>query len=651
MDKSTKENKEKLKNLERDIKVAFKENHFDDVQKLADEIKAIDPENHLAVRLLEKMEQAKADAKKRENAAKIKEYQTMLGKMLKEGNLENVRKLADELKEFDPKSAGEWIKKAEDAEAKVKQKQNADKIKVLEKDLKRAFKENRFEEVRTISDKIKEFDPQNKTVIKIMANIDKAKAEARRRENADQINALQDQIKIAFKENRFDDLGKTANKLFEIDPENKFAKKYLAKSVKAKEKAGKPEAEEVKAVPAKAEETKESFFAKMLKKPEAPEKAKPAVKTQVLPMAPRKEVTAPMPAAAPKPPITSVAPKPPVTTPIPPVAKVPAAAPSAPKPPVTPVAPVVKAPVTPAVPVAKTPVPPIVPVAPKPEPLKTEAMKPAPVTEEAEAPSEDKGNIFTRMFGKKEETPKEADKSIIDTILAKTTAKKAEGKTLKMKKPEETEEGLAFAKFGKVFLQFAVVFILVTAAFFYVETVDKNNTVLGFFEKENYAIQLHQASLDIEEKTEEERVLNREIEKFRKGYDNKYETIIDGIIGKRVEWSDMITKVNEVANAVYERNEISQYIKFSSYSFNAETGQVNVSGELSDPLGKNLTKLVELEEAFKNYPRDPNNPDDTREPYFYDFKEFNALSKSFNRQTGKYTSSFSLSFSLKKPTK
>jgi hypothetical protein len=566
-----KENKEKLKALESDIKVAFKENRFEQVDDLAKEIKSIDPENHLAVRLLEKMETAKAEAKKKANAEKIKEYQKMISKMLKEGNLENVRKLAEELKEFDPKSSADWMKKAEDAEIKIKQKQNAEKIKEVEKQVKISFKENQFEKVKELADKLKELDPKNKTAEKFVANIEKAKADAQRKQNADKINILQDEIKLAFKENRFDDLGKTANKLFEIDPQNKFAKKYLDKSVKLKAKAKAEVKPEIKPVP----------VAPIVKAPE------------VKPVAPL------------------ITPKP--------------------------VAPAVKAPVI--------PVTPVTPITPKPAAVPVAPAKPKEAAVQAKAPAEEKGNIFTKMFGKKVETEK-PEKSIIDTIVAKTAERKPKEK---VKKPKESqEEGLAFFKFSRMFLRFAIVFILISAVFFYAENIDENNLVFGLAGiEENYAGRLHMASQTLEEKNDEERELNRNISKYKEGYDNKYELIIQGIIDKRMNWSDMVAKVNEVANAVYERNEISQYIKFDSYSFDVDTGQIRVSGSLSDPLGKNLTKLVELEEAFKYYPKDPNNPDDTTEPYFYDFQEFNSLSKSYNKKTGEYTSSFSLSFSLK----
>ena len=68
---------EQIKKLELDIKVAFKEERFEDVKKLAEKISSLDPENHLAERLLEKTKTAEADQLKAVNAGKIKELEAI----------------------------------------------------------------------------------------------------------------------------------------------------------------------------------------------------------------------------------------------------------------------------------------------------------------------------------------------------------------------------------------------------------------------------------------------------------------------------------------------------------------------------------------------------------------------------------------------
>lgn len=600
------EGEEKLKALEGDIKNAFKEGRFDQVINISNDIKAIDPENRLASRLVEKMEKTKADMLKKENASKIKEYDAMICRQIKEGSLENARKLAEELKELDPILSAKWNEKAQMAEAEMKKKQNVDKIKDLEQQLKTAFSEKHFEEVEKISEQLKEFDPENKTSLKFLSKIEKEKADAKRKQNADKINILQDQIKSAFEEGRFDEMGKTANQLFEIDPKNSFANKYLQKAVKAKEEAEKMKAKETvkesglkevisakeKPVSDKNEpepEKKEGIFSKIFKKSEKNKEEAgedQAVKQDV---AHKAEITASIPAVS--------------------------------------------------VPAVKTE------EAPK---LKLETSAVSEVeSAKAETPDtaeSDSGNVFTRMFGKKEEDEKPSQ-SIIDTIVAKTAERKFGEKEKKPKK--EKEDGVALAKFSRLLLQFSLAFIVISAGFFYVQNIDINNTVLGFLGVEdNYASSLHKAADTLVEKENEEQALNKEIDKYKAGYDNKHEKVIEGIIEKRLNWPDVLAKINEVANSIYERNEISQYITFNSFSFDASKGQIRVSGSLSDPLGKNLTKLVEIEEAFRNFPKDPNDPEDKTKPYFYDFQEFSSLSKSYDSNTGKYKSSLSLSFSL-----
>ena len=122
---------------------------------------------------------------------------------------------------------------------------------------------------------------------------------------------------------------------------------------------------------------------------------------------------------------------------------------------------------------------------------------------------------------------------------------------------------------------------------------------------------------------------------------------MEALIESRINWPDLLKKINEVANSVYELNDFFNYIEYSNYSVDFKTGAIQVSGTLSDPEGNNLAQLVVLEEAFKNYPRDPSNPDDTTIPYFENFAEFNSLSKTFDDEMGRYTSGFQLAFSIK----
>lgn len=602
-----------LPDLEKKVKAAFNEGRYQDVRTFAEKIKALDPPNHLMLRLLEKTMHAEEEAKKKANAEKIKILEKQIEDAFKANRFEEVRICAARMAELDPKNSftAKILSKIEMAKVEAEKRAKQEKIEGFEKTLKKAFDDKRFEDIRQIAAKIQEIDKENNTAKKYVGKIEEAKVEAlkkaqeeklkaekraleekvklERAKNAEKINALQDQVKAAFDAVRFADLRKTAEKLFEIDKENAFAKKYLKKA----------EIEELK-----AKGLYVSPWGKILSWFKRPAKAE--VKKEVKPVA------------------AVVATKPPAVMPTPAVA----------------VKPVVAMP-TPAVatkpPAVITPTPVAKPI----EAKKVEARKevaPAPATS---------GNVFTKLFGEKEVKPVEKPtKSIIETIVSKTPEKGAKKIEPPKPKKEEMAPGMGLLKFTKVFAQVAVAFIVVTAAFFYVENIDTNNQILGFFGvSDNSASRLHAAAQTLDEKKTEETNLNKDIKLYKKGYSNQYEQIINSIIQKRVNWPDVLQKINEITDSVNAQNEITQYIKYDSYSFDAENGTVTVSGSLTDPLGKNLTMLVRLEQAFRNYPRDITNPDDKTQPYFYDFKEFKSLSKTLDTQTGKYNSSFQLSFS------
>jgi hypothetical protein len=270
-----------------------------------------------------------------------------------------------------------------------------------------------------------------------------------------------------------------------------------------------------------------------------------------------------------------------------------------------------------------------------------------------ESKAQEKGNIFTSLFGK-EEVVEKPTASVLETIVAKTAPTKPESK--RERAPEE-HTGEAFLTFAGAFLRLAIVFIAISAAFLYVENMDQGNKVFGFFNNlssmnlQNNASQLHAVALDIADKGDKVKNLNDEITKYQGGYKDEHKDTIQKIIDNRMDWTDILKKLSEVTESVYEKNAISQYVQYNNYTYNSESGQFTVSGTLSDPLGKNLTKLAELEQAFLNYPKDPQDPSDDRKPYFYGLQEFNAFAKTFNNSTGRYQSTFALTLYTKEQPK
>jgi hypothetical protein len=291
---------------------------------------------------------------------------------------------------------------------------------------------------------------------------------------------------------------------------------------------------------------------------------------------------------------------------------------------------------------------PVTPVIAKPVGIQLKVEQKAVAKPEANAP--EKGNIFTKLFGQEEvkEGPQKPATSVLETIVAKTAPSKLEAK--KEKVPEENT-GEMFLKFAGAFLRFSIAFIVISAAFMYVENLDTQNNVLALVKWENNAIQLHNASMTLDDKAAKVKQLNEEIDKYKGGYVDENQQVISKIIANRMDWPTILQRLNDVTESVYEKNAISQYVQYNNYSYNGETSQLTVSGTLTDPLGKNLTKLAELEQAFENFPRDPTNPSDDRKPYFYGLQEFKSFSKTFNSSTGRFQSHFTLTLYTKETKK
>ena len=783
--------------LESDLKTAFKEGRIDDVKKISEELKGLDPENHLADRLLEKAQQAEIDALKQANAGRIKELEDKMKMAFKAGNLAEVSQLAEELKKLDPenrdankiqsqiqeakdalnsqtskekvkvlsaelkalltdKKWDEATKKANDilsldsknkaatkalekvakenkvdakslvtadlsdksekkvgffgrlfgkkeagkpegttvaaeksissepaaakpavtstpavqvpekapapvtspaSESKavtVEVKKDAPKedIKKSEENLKLAMKEGRSKDAEVLIEAIQKSDQENKAAKKAQEKITKEKTKLEAQAKKEKIKGMTAELKEFLKNEEWEKVEKKANDMLAVDEKNKAAMKALKKmpeTEKAPEKkqdeALKKEGEKpAEAVAQKPVEVKADAVAKPIaapavapvveKKAEAP---KPAMPTPAKASEPvkaaevAKPVAAPTPIATPKPVEVKVDP---VTKPV----AAPAVAPVAEKKPVAPKA-VEAKPTTPVKSSAPMVAVPLGAVGGK----KEESVDPTKASSETK--EEAKGNMFTSLFGKKVADSKGSKKSesIIDTIVTQTDKAKKE----KVVKKKEVSTGAGFMHFSGAFLRFAIAFIVLSAGFFYAYNIDENNRVLSMAGRENYAIQLKNAAGTLDEKQGEEKKLNKDIKRYQEEAENESIETIGKIREDRMDWPDLIKKLNEVTESVYEKNALAQYVQYNNYSYNVENGDLTVSATLSDPLGKNLTKLAEIEEAFMYYPKDKNDPNDETQPYFYGMESFNSYAKSFNATTGRYTSSFSLNISTK----
>jgi hypothetical protein len=806
-----------IKKLESDLKTAFKENRFDDLKKISDEIKKIDAGNHLADRILEKAESIKAESVKVANAAKIKLLEQRMQNAFKSGMLMDLAKIASEIKKIDPenKSVKKVEARIEKAKASLDAQVKKEQIKGLEIVIKDYLKRNKFDEAVKKANELLALDKNSGIALNALKKIGKTKKvdykalitsgdsspivkieespkmtisidkktetvkpvvvaatpvkkevitkksgffsklfkkkEAKKIESktATSVSRVTEQVKPAVAEvsksvapvvltqksdvkteNKAGFFTKLFKKKSDAKPQIKTEAKDVLNPSEKKIEVKKPEVvtfsvkkeavvkkagflsqlfkkKEIKPVVAevstpvapamhtsnavatnlekkpealkpsvKKEEVKKSgVFTNLFKKQEAKEVIKPelskketlskaisAIMGQSASVKQEKPVTAPIKTVSNEiKPIVIEATK--QVTPIIPIET---------HNPVAPIIPISEAPkaVESIVPEIKAPkqsiFKPIIPIKPpvtalKPEDIKVMSKEPEPekvITVPLITPVKqdkivesvtsqevkgDKGNIFTKLFGKTAENEKPTE-SIIDTIVAQADhSEKSEKDNWK----KEEDSGEPFLKFANLFLKFSVAFIVLSAGFFYSYNMDEGNTILSLVGVNNNAIQLKSAASALSDRQTQKDSLTKEIDKYKKGYQNDYKDTIDKIVANRMNWSDLIAKLNEVTESVYEKNALAQYVQYNNYSYDATTGQLTVSATLSDPLGKNLTKLAELENAFMYYPKDPSNPNDNTKPYFYGFQGFRSYAKTFNKATGRYTSSFSLSLSTR----
>ena len=258
-------------------------------------------------------------------------------------------------------------------------------------------------------------------------------------------------------------------------------------------------------------------------------------------------------------------------------------------------------------------------------------------------PSMEMASVSSMLIPEKQSTP---EKTPLEPLAAPVNESVEAEKPITKVEPQKPKKEFNLLGFAKLFANFTVAFVVLTAGFIYVEFMDKNNTVLGLVGVENTGAKLHAAADELSQKEREVKALEKEIEKYKTGYQNPELKTIDAIMQKRINWPDVLFKIDEVTNSVYELNDFFKYIEYTDYAFDADRQTIRISGKLSDPQGNNLTKLVELENAFKFFPKDQNNPDDPTQPFFKGFKELTTLSKTLDQETGRYVSSFQLSFDL-----
>lgn len=457
----------------------------------------------------------------------------------------------------------------------------------LEGGMQLAFKNAEYEKVRSLALDIKAIDPENQIVKQLLSKLDAEQPAQDKAKKAEKVKEYENMLRILNKQRDYKKIKSLAQELKSFDPSNKAADKWINKADRKLLGKG----------------LLASIFSKK------PAQTKPVEKKgEPVPNLNLSPTSAPVEASK----ATVKAPESQANL------KTPAAISPSPVP-----KPEVR------------PTPPSLPV----ESLssKEDVAEKKALEEKEPTPAPTKkalGNTFTRMFGGGDS---KGSGSIIDKIVEKTDQKKAK---------DVQKTPFNWLKFARGMMNVTMVFILFTAGFLYL-SLDPNNTVLGFFGiEQNTGSNLHAAAEVLSNKETEVEVLKKEIEVYKSGYNDADIALVQSIIDKRIDWPDTFEKIKEVTNSVYDLNDFFNYVEYNNYSLDTDNKTVRLSGTLTDPLGRNLTKLVELEEAFKYYPKDKNNPNDTTKPYFTDLKEMTSFSKSLDEETGRFMSSFQLSFAF-----
>ena len=215
---------------------------------------------------------------------------------------------------------------------------------------------------------------------------------------------------------------------------------------------------------------------------------------------------------------------------------------------------------------------------------------------------------------------------------------------IEVEKPENHSEIKTFS------LQFALLvfsFMFISSTVFFALTIDEDNLILGSIGIGNIAKPLKDWSSKQDSKRKDYQDLQQKADEYSVLKSDKDYQIVNSIIDNRLVWSQLTKKINDITHVVYKNNDLNQNIIYSSYKYNVATGQLELKGILSDPEGKNLTKIAELEEAFKYFPGTKENP--VERPYFYEVDNLRSFKKKLDKQTDEFKSSFHIKMLTNSP--
>lgn len=260
------------------------------------------------------------------------------------------------------------------------------------------------------------------------------------------------------------------------------------------------------------------------------------------------------------------------------------------------------------------------------------------------------GNLFTRLFkGSKVEDKKG---SIIDTIVDTKEAEKIKEKEAKRvakdakranKKPKDWQ---FWFKASRLFFHFNLLFVVVGTVFLYIQIVDVNNSVFGWFNgPQNYAMRLDQFRTQLTDLERQEAELKGEVVRYQEGYNDPNEALLNQIVDSRLSWEEVKEQLDGAAERLYPLNDFFGYLEYTNYNIDFESKQVSFTATLRDPSGNNFTALADFENILQFYPSDPDENDGLK-PYFTDVQEITSYSERYDSNTDTYETVFSMTMKI-----
>ncbi len=260
---------------------------------------------------------------------------------------------------------------------------------------------------------------------------------------------------------------------------------------------------------------------------------------------------------------------------------------------------------------------------------------------QTELPEENVSN-FENVFGK----TKNNEEDILESILKEKDKDKEDSQIKKSSADFELSDKndkkenivvyfnpfLRYIELSYIFIISSSIILFFSWLFFHIQ-FDEENKILGIFNQPNLFSQkevYEQELTDLNKKIFE---YEQKLESLRRGEVNAPLTIaLEEIIVKKIDWLTIRDDLDTATLQAFPYNYILHYIQYNTFSGNAETKDINVTGQIIDPSGRVFLLATKLINSINTHPS------------FY-----GAEMKTFSKQeyTDEDLEGFSTNFSLK----